>query len=364
MRTDTRHLISWSSLLLLFLLPACGEQQAAPPPKGRPPTPVRVAPVSKQSIQQSVTIVGTVEPWKRSTVASEIAGLVDRFPAEEGRMVKTGDVLAQLRTDTLQIRFESAQAFEREAKARWNQAKLDLDRINSLFKKELVTQKEYDDAVAQEAALRERLAQLEAEIRQVQEDLTKSLITAPFDGWITQEYTEVGQWVQAGGPVVEIVDLSHVKIEVPLPERYVGDIRVNDKVTAIFDGISGYEAKGTVFSVVAQADRAARTFPVKVDIPNPKLVIKSGMVSRVTLQIGRPYNGLVIPKDALVLRGNHQFVFVVKDGSVGQIPVTSKVHLDKVIEVSGDLQEGMDVVVEGNERLFPGQPVRILQEQS
>ena len=211
-------------------------------------------------------------------------------------------------------------------------------------------------------ALRERLSQLGTEIRRVRDSLNQSKIVAPFDGWITQEFTEIGQWVEEGGAIIEMIDVSHVQIEVPLPERYVSNIQIQDPVTATFDGLPGFVAQGRVYSLIAQADRVARTFPVKVDIPNPSLAIKSGMVSRVTLPVGRPHEGLVIPKDALVLRGGKEFVFLVNEGMMAQqIPVTSVVHLDNRVEVEGEVQEGMTIVVEGNERLFPGQPVRILE---
>ncbi len=346
--------------LCTITIASCGEQQAAPPPTGRPPTPVRVAPVMKQTVQQTVTFVGTVEPRKRSIVASEIAGLVRDFPVKEGRMVKQGQVLARLRTATLEIQLDAASASQREADTRYQQAKRDLVRIRALFAKELVTQKEFDDAQAEERALRERLSQLDAEIRRVRDQMNKSRIVAPFDGWITQEFTEIGQWVKEGGEIIEMVDVSHVHVEIPLPERYVQHIHVHDVVHATFDGLPEFEAQGRIFSLVAQADLVSRTFPVKVDIPNPLLTIKSGMVSRVTLQVGQPHAGLVIPKDALVLRGNKEFVFLVKENTVDQIPVTSGVHLDDLVEVRGVLREGMTVVMEGNERLFPGQPVRIL----
>ncbi len=344
------------------MLVACSEQQAAPPPKGRPPSPVRVAPVLKQPIQQSVTLVGTVEPWKRSIVASEIAGLVDVFYAKEGMHVEQGQLLARLRTETLNIQLDSALASYREARTRYLQAKQDLGRVRVLFDKELVTQKEFDDAQANESALRERLAQLDTEIRRVKDQIKKSQIVAPFDGWITQEFTEVGQWVEEGGQIVEMVNLSHVQVEIPLPERYVQNIRIGDPVQVSFDGLPEFQAQGKVFSLVAQADRVARTFPVKIDIPNPHLSIKSGMVSRVTLKVGRPHEGIVIPKDALVLRGGQEFVFLVNEGTVSQVPVKSILHVDEFVEVAGDIQEGMFVVVEGNERLFPGQPVRILED--
>ena len=346
--------------LFMIVTAACGEQQAASNPPSRPPTPVRVAPVLKQTVQQTVTLVGTVEPRKRSIVASEIAGIVRDFPVKEGRMVKRGQVLAHLRTETLDIQLDAASASQREARARYQQARRDLVRIRALFAKELVTQKDFDDARAEEHGLRERLSQLEADIRRVRDQLNKSSIVAPFDGWVTQEFTEIGQWVEEGGEIIEMVDVSHVHVEIPLPERYVRHMHVDDAVHATFDGLPEFEAQGRIFSVVAQADLVSRTFPVKVDIPNPSLTIKSGMVSRVTLQADQPHPGLVIPKDALVLRGNKEFVFLVKENTVDQIPVTSGVHLDDFVEVKGTLQEGMTVVMEGNERLFPGQPVRIL----
>lgn len=351
----------WLLSLCLLILPACDEQQAAPTPAAPPPSPVRVAPVLQQEVKRTVTLAGTVEPWKRSVVASEVEGLVQAFVAEEGMKVTRGQLLASLRTDTLKIRFDSASALYREAAARYQRARRDLNRTRVLFKRELVTQKDFDDAVAEEAALKERLSQLGADIRQVRDSLNKSKILAPFDGWITQEFTEIGQWVEEGGPVVEVVDLSRVQVEVPLPERYVSHIQIHDPVTATFDGLPAFEARGQVFSLVAQADRTARTFPVKVEIPNPALAIKSGMVSRVTLRIDRPHQGLVVPKDALVLRGGKAFVFRVNEGTVDQIAVTAVLHVEDLVEIEGPVQAGMDVVVEGNERLFPGQPVRILE---
>ncbi|MGV7229856.1 MAG: biotin/lipoyl-binding protein, partial [Nitrospirales bacterium] len=112
-------------LVGVFGLQGCSEQQAAQPPKGRPPTPVRVAEVVNRTVQQTVELVGTVEPWRRSVVAGEIAAVVERFPVEEGMAVKRGDMLAQLRTDTLSIQLNAAEATHRESETRHQQAKKD-----------------------------------------------------------------------------------------------------------------------------------------------------------------------------------------------------------------------------------------------
>ena len=163
--------------------------------------------------------------------------------------------------------------------------------------------------------------------------------------------------MEEGGPVVEMVDLSHVQVEVPLPERYVSHIQIHDPVTATFDGLPAFEAQGRVFSLVAQADRTARTFPVKVEIPNPALAIKSGMVSRVTLRIDRPHQGLVVPKDALVLRGGKAFVFRVNEGTVDQIPVTAVLHVEDLVEIEGPGPSG-DGRRSGRKRTPVPRPIR------
>ena len=362
-RTNTMCFLLAIIVGVLGLL-GCSEQQAAQPPKGRPPTPVRVAAVVNQTVQKTIELVGTVEPWRRSIVAGEIAALVEKFPVEEGMAVKRGQMLAQLRTNALAIRLNAAMASHREAQTRYRQAKKDLERMNTLFAKELVTQQEFDGAVTQEAALGQRVTLLGAEILQVRDQFRKARVVAPFDGWVIKEFTEVGQWIEAGGPIVELVDLSRVQVEVPLPERYVGEIKVGASVTATFDSLRGLQSKGRVFSVLAQADRNSRTFPIKVELPNADLVIMSGLVSRVVLQVGEPYEALVIPKDALVLRGGSEFVFVMKDASVSQVPVVVVNHVNNEVEINGQLEPGMIVVVEGNERLFPGQTVRVLEEES
>ena len=344
-------------------LQGCSEQQAASPPKSPPLAPVRVAEVVNKTVQKTVELVGTVEPWRRSVVAGEIAALVEHFPVEEGMAVKRGQTLVQLRTNALSIRLNAAMASHREAQTRYRQAKKDFERMNTLFAKELVTQQEFDGAVTQEAALGQRVTLLGAEILQVRDQLRKARVVAPFDGWVVKEFTEVGQWIEAGGPIVELVDLSRVQVEVPLPERFVGQVNVHDPVTATFDGLPGFHATGRVFSVVAQADRNSRTFPIKIEMPNPDLGVKSGMVARVILQVGGPHEALLVPKDALVLRGGKEFVFVIADAVVAQVPVVSVNHVNHDVEVTGQLEVGMVVVVEGNERLFPGQPVRVLEKE-
>ena len=361
LRTVLRRELSAGLIFLLLVLwiGGCGEQQGPQPPRKPAAVPVTVATVNKQEVRRTITLVGTVQPWKRSLVASEVAGLVEALLVEEGDFAAQGDMLARLDTDTLQLRLDSAVASRREVDVRYRQAQRDLERSTRLVEKELVTRKEFDDALAEVSALRERLGSLDSALHQAQDRLSKaSSIKAPFSGWVTKERTEVGEWVEEGGPIAEMVDLSRVYLQVPFPERFIREVERGSVATAVFDALPGFTTQGRIASIVAQADPSTRTFPIKVEIQNQDLLIKSGMVARVTLAVGQPREALLVPKDALVLRGGRQFIFLVVNGLAVQTLVQSGIAQDGSVEVLGDLSEGMQVVVQGNERLLPGQRVR------
>ncbi len=348
-------------ILLAFFIGGCQQQETAESARRTHAAPVKVAAVTVKEIQLSVTLVGTVEPWKRSLVASEIAGLVEEYPFDEGDVVHAGELLARLRTDTIDIHIKEALARRREGVARYRKAKFQLDRTQALLRTGTASRQQFEDDEAEELALREQLIQLESSIREYQDQLRMSKVLAPFAGSIIKEHTEVGQWVTEGGSVAEMVDLSHVQIDVPLPERYVNEVTLGDAVAVRFDALPSLTMTGTIFSIVVQANLETRTFPIKIDIPNPETHIKSGMFSRITLPVGQPYQAMVVPKDAVVLRGGAEFVIVVNEGTVVQVSVQSGQHVNHSVEVTGDLSEGMDVVVQGNERLFAGQQVTILE---
>tara|TARA_B100000315_G_C14594777_1_gene598199 strand:+ start:6101 stop:7129 length:1029 start_codon:yes stop_codon:yes gene_type:complete len=340
---------------------ACQQQEAVESSRWPHSSPVKISSILLKEVQESVTLVGTVEPLKRSLVASEIAGLVEEYPLNEGDLVHKGELLARLRTDTIEIQMKEAVARRREAIARYRKAKFQLNRTRELFRTGTASRQQFEDDEAEELALYERLTQQESKIREYQDQLRMAKILAPFDGWIIEEYSELGQWVAKGGPVVEMLDLSHVQVEVPLPERYVNEVKLADFVVVRFDAVPLREFTGKIFSIVAQANPETRTFPIKIDIPNPDGLIKSGMFSRITLTVGEPYHAMLLPKDAVVLRGGEKFVVVVDEGVATQVAIQSGQHVNHLVEVTGDLSEGMDVVVQGNERLSTGQKVTVIQ---
>lgn len=325
-----------------------------------PPAPVEVDKVEEETLQKPVTFVGWVEPDKRSVIASEVEGIVESFPAKEGQYVNKGDVLAEFNTRTTEIALAQAKAGKREAQARYQMAQKNLARFEELEKKGVASVQQYQDAQTEKEAWGARIGQLQAQIDSSEYNLAKSKIVAPFSGYVIKEHTEIGEWVVKGGPVVEMIDTQSVDINIDVPERYVSKIKNGESIAVDFDALPGVRIEGAITSVVPQADSETRTFPVKVTVDNKDGLIKSGMVARVSFPIGEPSTVKLVPKDAIVSQNNAQFVYVVNEGAAQPLPVSIGTAYEDRIEVIGPVEKGMTVVVKGNERLMPNQPVRII----
>jgi multidrug efflux pump subunit AcrA (membrane-fusion protein) len=113
--------------------------------------------------------------------------------------------------------------------------------------------------------------------------------------------------------------------------------------------------------VLPQGNPKARTFPVKISLENPDMRIKSGMEVQVAFSVGGTRESLVVPKDAVVISGKDRLVYVVRDGVAYPEPVVVQGYFENSVSFEGNLKPGDVVVVRGNERLRPGQPVKVVQ---
>ncbi len=328
-----------------------------------PPAPVEVVQVSEKEIRKPVSIVGSAEPMTDSIIASEISGLIESFPVKEGDYVKKGELLASFRSTTLELKLKEAKAAKREARARHELARKNMKRIEELYDKGVASLQQLQDAESEQDALLARITQMDAQIDTDQYNLDRSQITAPYDGYITEEFTEVGEWVNEGGPIVELINIESSDITVDVPERYISKVNVGESAEVKFDAYPGQGFPGKIISIVPKAEQQARTFPVKVRVKNQDGLIKSGMVARVTFLIGEPSKTKFVPKDAIVKQNNANFIYLVQDGLAVPTPVNTGFAYNEFIEVIGPVESGQPVVVRGNERLRPNQPVEIVNPE-
>lgn len=322
---------------------------------------VRTAEVRRMMVSDQIALVGTTESIAMSTVASAVSGIVEDFPANAGDYVKKDALLVRLRATDLDHRLKGALAARDKIKAALLMSEKELKRIQRLKISDSIAEKKYDDTAYQYDALGQDLIQSEAEISRLRYQKKQKKVLAPFSGFITQEHTQIGEWVRTGGPVVSLIDLGKICITVDVPERYSVMLSRNSDVEVGIKSVSEDLYSGKVYAVVPQGDIKSRTFPVKIRIDNPDFSIKGGMEAVATFNLTGKKEALVAPKDAVVSAGKSKMVYTVVDGKAVSVPVEVLGYYGGDVAVKGNLKPGDQVVIRGNERLRPGFPVVVSQ---
>jgi HlyD family secretion protein len=236
---------------------------------------------------------------------------------------------------------------------------------------EEVTSGPRPETIAQAQA---RLDMATERLRLLEDIQTKYTIRTPFRGFVIKKYVEVGAWVSQGDPVAEVVRLDVIDVRASVPADSISAVRPEMPVRITVDNLPGEVLSGTVHRIVPQADIRARTFPVLVRLQNPQrdgaYLLMPGMVAKVTIAVGKPQPALLAPKDALIWNGQN-VTLVVADRQSPEAPPVARIvpvqlgvvegSLFQVIDPTQSLSEGQSVVTVGNERLRPGQPLKILK---
>jgi RND family efflux transporter MFP subunit len=365
--TYRRKFIVRATVVTIFSLCLMGStlrgQDKGTKPQGPPPTPVKVAPVIQDTVSQQITLVGTTEAIARSVIAAEVSGLVEDFPVREGDFVKKGEVLVRLNATDVLIRLKAAKAAKEQVRAHLAFAEKELARYTKLKDSDSIAARKYDEALYSQQSLAQELLAAEAHMDLLKDEIEKKTVLAPFAGYVAKEHTQAGEWLQVGGPgaVVTLVDLGHIRITVDVPERYVVKLSPGSAVRVGVESLPDETMMGKIAAILPEGDPNARTFPVRVTLPNPGFKIKSGMEVRAAFDLGTKKNALLVPKDAIVTAGANRVVFLVMSTVVQPVPVTVTGYYDGNVAVKGAINPGDRVVIRGNERLRPGQPVQVLE---
>ena len=347
-----------TTLLLATVAGWCVAASAAAQKPAQRPAPVRFTEVVNRSVHRVVRLPGSVESRTASMVAAEVEGVVVEVTAREGDAVDEGRPLVRLRSTNLELRLRGATGQLKEAEARLDLSERNLERAKDLFESGVISQGEYDDAFSEFTAWQGRVDALNAEIDRIKTDLERCTVRAPFRGVVVAEQTEIGQWVDLGDPVAEMVAVDRVEVRVNVPERYFPKLVPGTVASVSFESIPDLTVEGRVTAIIPRADPAARTFPVKVRVPNRDGRIGVGMLARVSLPLGAPYKATLVPKDAIVLQGPDRVVYKINgDDTVETVGVEVGRGMGSWVVVEGPLESGQRVVTRGNERLMPGQTV-------
>ncbi|WP_285907593.1 efflux RND transporter periplasmic adaptor subunit [Pseudodesulfovibrio pelocollis] len=320
----------------------------------RPPSPVVTAKVASGDMAPQSEFIGTVYFTEIAKVASEVVGKVVDLRVEDGQRVSRGDVMVVLSATLLEQQIRRARALVKQARAEFEFARLDHQRVETLFQSRSVAEGEFDSKRLTAEGLQSKVEAAQADLGILLEELDKKTIRAPFDGVVIDVPVARGEWMAVGSTVAEVARDDHFDVVVNAPSEAHGVVRPG---TTVMVRTGGAELTGEVFAVIPKGDVATRTFPVKIRVDNNGFLAE-GMEARVSLPRGVGGETLVVPRDAIIVARGEQVVWTVQDGKAVAVPVHVVGYKGLMAGVRSEkLKVGMDVVVKGNERLNPGQPV-------
>ena len=314
----------------------------------RPKTNVVVLKLTPGLVRERIDLPGTVKPWISLRVVAEVRGRIVEKRVEEGQTVRKGDVLATIDTRDYRNAHLSAQASYEAALASRN-------RLQALFRDQLATQSQLDEAVA-------RVKTTKAALDNTALDLERCVIRSPMDGVVDKVYIENGQYMNAADPVAEVLQIDRVKVEVGIPESDVDAVRKVKQFRVTIDALKGRTFVGTYHYMAKTADAMARLYRLEIAVSNPDGLILPDMFTRVEIVKQEISEGLTVPLYALVSRKAMQSVFVVDKGIAKARSVSVGIQDGWRVHIVDGLAAGDRVVVVGQRGINDGEPVNVVRE--
>jgi HlyD family secretion protein len=278
------------------------------------PVTFRTATVTRGTLTQTVTASGGLQPVENVEVSSQISGLITEVAVDYNTRVKAGDVLARLDPASYETRLRSAEAEYANTAANHRLVALNAERIRSLHERNLVSQQELDQSIAQLAQADAQLQIRRAAVETAKVDLARCTITAPIDGIVLDRPAIAGKTVSAStsAPVLFVLvnDLSQMQIIASVSEADISNIREDQTVNFTVDAYPGQAFRGTVRQIRNNPTREQNvvSYSTVIDVRNDDLRLKPGMTADVAIVVQERTDVLLLANAALRARVSDDLV--------------------------------------------------------
>lgn len=405
-------------VLLLFVSqigPACstdnttkaasGNSRNAKDPQARPAATaalpvrdVRVARATLEALARAVSVTGTLAADEQIQLAMKVPGRLAELHVDLGSPVGKGQVIAKLIPTDYRLRIEQAQTALQQARARLglspngtddrvdlettglvrqaravlNDAQVNYDRMQSLWREHLIARAQLDSAQAAlqvadgrlQDALEEGqnrlaiLAQRRSEMEIARQQLADTVLSSPIEGMVRERHTSVGEYLPAGTAVVTLVRINPLRLRLAIPEREAFGLRAGQSVRLQVEGSSS-QYLGRVARISPSITEGNRTLMVEAEVPNPHGQLRPGSFARADIITQTGQASVFIPASALLTFAGIEKVIAVRDNRAAEKRVETGRRDGDRVEILSGLQEG-DIVVVAPGNLVDGQPVRVI----
>ncbi len=341
--------------LLIFLLSCKSQEETPQKSKSKKAIEVSVITPQKEKVRIYYTTRGSFKAIKEVTLRPEVSGIVKNIFSEEGESVKKGEKLLKIEDKFLKLELERLNASYSKLLADLEYYRTFYERRKRLYERELISREAYEEARKRLKTYQEEMRALKAQIENIKLKIERSVVRAPFDGFIANRFVSEGDYVTPSAKLFQIVSLNPIRLSFSIPQEYLPKVKRGALLLVEVEGIGTISGKVSFISPVLSKDR---TLTVNADFQNKDGKIKPGMYAFVKVLIGE-MEAIKIPEKALTIMGNKKIVWKIEKGRA--VPV--EVKLLKIKEgyayVTGNITEGDKIAVENVHLLIPNAKVKL-----
>ena len=315
--------------------------------KDHPAVNVVVLDLVPTPIQDRISLPGVVEPWVKLQILAEVHGKITKKALEDGSAVKKGDIIAM-------VDFRDYENSLKSAKASYKVALADFESIEKLYKEQLSTRSEFDNALAQ-------VENYKAVMDNAALNLNRCKIRAPLSGVVNRIFIEEGQYLNIADPVAEILQTDRVKVKVGIPESDVDAVRSLTDFDVTIDALDGKILKGKKHFLSSTADSMARLYNLDLVLENKNKQILPDMFARVEIVKKEVPEGISVPLYAVISRDKGHMVYVINDDRAHSRKVELGLLEGWRVEIKKGLKAGEKVIVVGHRSVNDGEKVNVVR---
>ena len=331
--------------------------------------PVRVESAADRVIVSQINVTGTVTSPRTAVLSTAVGGLVSELTIDEGHRVETGDVLLKLDAELAQLALERAVAEVRQREVALEDARRRFSEAEEVGTQRGIARTQIESLRAEVTSDEAALVASQAAAREGRAIVERHTLKAPFAGVISERLAELGEWVNPGDGLLELVATDNLRFDFRVGQESYAAISAQTPVEITLDALPDRSLSGRVDTIVPIKSPGARTFLIRVLADSVEaddaLRITPGMSVRGRLDIDTGRSGIAVSRDAILrFPDGRVTVWVVETD--GELPVVREQvvrtgsEFGGVVEVTSGLSAGDLVVVRGNETLQEGQVVSIL----
>lgn len=313
--------------------------------KSRPIPNVVVTKATMEPIRDEVEALGTSKANESITVTPKVTEVVTQVNFDDGDLVKKGRLLVQLQDSEQRARVTVA-------KVKVNDHQRELERIRTLVTSQTIAELERD-------RLQTLIDTAKAELAQAQSALSDRQIIAPFSGALGLRQVSTGALVSPGNAITTLDDISVIKLDFSVPERFIQSLALGKKVEAQAVAFDGEVFQGKVVSIDSRINPSTRAVIVRAEIPNPDQRLLPGMLMKVKL-IKTSRDALILPESAIIPIQDRHYVYWVNDeGVIEQKQVELGLRKRGWVEILDGIALDEQIVVRGILKVRPGDKVKV-----